>query len=218
MAVSRRLQRIQRTTKITTLLTLATFVLGAASLYLPWSMLQDNQAQLQAKQQELQEAQQAASQLEQTRENLQATQRELQFLERGVSQAAYVPTMLKQFEQTVRQLNLQIVSIRPQAKQVPLPTVNPDGSTDTSQPKEPPKPYEEQLFEIQLRGKFWNTLRLLRTLETFPKILAVQSLNAQAKTTAEESTDPPDLEIKMVVKAFIFREDKEQASSPSSGG
>lgn len=218
MAVSKRLQRIQRTAKMTTLLTLATLVLGAASLYLPWSMVQENQAQLQAKQQELQEAQQAASQLERARENLQTTQRELQFLERGVSQAAYVPTMLKQFEQTVRQLNLQIVSIRPQAKQVTPPPVNPDGSIDTSQPKEPPKPYEEQLFEIQLRGKFWNTLRLLKTLETFPKILAVQSLNAQAKTTAEESTDPPDLEIKMVVKAFIFREDKEQTETASAGG
>lgn len=218
MAVSRRLQRIQRTTKITALLTLATFVLGAASLYLPWSMVQDNQAQLQAKQQELQDAQQAASQLEQTQENLQATQRELQFLERGVSEAAYVPTMLKQFEQTVHQLNLQIVSIRPQAKPVALPTVNPDGSTDTSQPKEPPKPYDEQLFEIQLRGKFWDTVRLLKTLETFPKILAVQSLNAQAKTTAEESTESPDLEIKMVVKAFIFREDKEQTETASAGG
>jgi Tfp pilus assembly protein PilO len=181
-------------------------------------MAQENQARLQEKHQELQEAQQAASQLQQVQDELQTTQRNLQFLERGVSQAAYVPTMLKQFEQTVRQLNLQIVAIRPQAPPVKLPTTNPDGSTDSSQPQEPPKPYDEQLFEIQLRGKFWDTVRLLKGLETFPKILAVQSLNAQAKTTAEESTENPDLEIKMVVKAFIFREGRGQTSASTSGG
>jgi Tfp pilus assembly protein PilO len=218
VAVSKRLQRVQRTARMVGLLTLATFALGAASLYLPWSMVQENQARLQEKQQELQEAQQAASQLQQVQDELQTTQRNLQFLERGVSQAAYVPTMLKQFEQTVRQLNLQIVAIRPQAPPVKLPTTNPDGSTDSSQPQEPPKPYDEQLFEIQLRGKFWDTVRLLKGLETFPKILAVQSLNAQAKTTAEESTENPDLEIKMVVKAFIFREGRGQTSASTSGG
>jgi hypothetical protein len=61
-------------------------------------------------------------------------------------------------------------------------------------------------------------VRLLKGLETFPKILAVQSLNAQAKTTAEESTENPDLEIKMVVKAFIFREGRGQTSASTSGG
>jgi uncharacterized protein YPO0396 len=140
VAVSKRLQRTQRAAKMVALLTVATFALGAASLYLPWSMAQENQARLQEKQQELQEAQQAASQLQQVQDELQTTQRNLQFLERGVSQAAYVPTMLKQFEQTVRQLNLQIVSIRPQAPPVKLPTTNPDGSTDSSQPKSRPNP------------------------------------------------------------------------------
>jgi Tfp pilus assembly protein PilO len=217
VVVSKRLKRIQRAAQLTGLATLATLLLGLASLYLPWSMAQENQTHLQAKQQELQEAQQAASQLQQVQEQLLTTQRELQYLERGVSEAAYVPTMLKQFEQTVRQLNLQIVSIRPQAPPVKPPTTNPDGS-NTGQPQEPPKPYDEQLFEIQLRGKFWDTVRLLKTLETFPKILAVQSLNTQAKATAEESTAHPDLETKMVVKAFIFREARGQASATSSGG
>jgi hypothetical protein len=200
VVVSKRLKRIQRAAQLTGLATLATLLLGLASLYFPWSMAQENQIHLQAKQQELQEAQQAASQLQQVQEQLLITQRELQYLERGVSEAAYVPTMLKQFEQTVRQLNLQIVAIRPQAPPVKLPTTNPDGGS-TGQPQEPPKPYDEQLFEIQL-----------------PKILAVQSLNTQAKTTAEESTAHPDLETKMVVKAFIFREARGQASTPSSGG
>ncbi|MFN4032765.1 MAG: type 4a pilus biogenesis protein PilO [Fimbriimonadales bacterium] len=216
MAVSKRTLRAQRSTKLLGMVMVGAFVLGASSLYLPWNNLQSAQEQLRSKQEELQQAQQAAGQLQQTQEQLQTTRRELQFLERGVSQAAYVPTLLKQFEQTVQQRNLQIVSVRPQAPPPKIVT-NPDQQAET--PTEPPKPYEEQLFEIQLRGKFWDLMSLLKTLETFPKILAVQSLQANAKTGAELSSENPDLEIKMVVKAFIFRGEQARpsANAPSGG-
>ncbi|MCS6918809.1 MAG: type 4a pilus biogenesis protein PilO, partial [Fimbriimonadales bacterium] len=116
MAVSKRIQRAQRASKLLGFAILGTLLLGLGSLYLPWSMTQDLQAQLEQKRQELQNAQQAAGQLRLTQEQLQTTQRELQFLERGVSEAAYVPTMLKQFEQLALQRQLQIVAIRPQAQ------------------------------------------------------------------------------------------------------
>ncbi|MCX7926502.1 MAG: type 4a pilus biogenesis protein PilO [Fimbriimonadales bacterium] len=198
MAVSKRIQRAQRASKLLGIAIASTLLLGLGSLYLPWSMTQAAQEQLHHKQQELQQAQQAASQLRQTVEQLRATQLELQFLERGVSEAAYVPTMLKQFEQTALQRKLQIVSIRPQVD-------NSAQSPKSDAQKSVQKAYHEQLFEIQLRGKFWDLMSLLKTLETFPKILAVQSLNAQAKSGMEQSTENPDLEIKMIVKAFIFR-------------
>lgn len=215
MAVSKRTLRAQRATKLLSMVVVGVLVLGAGSLYLPWNNLQSAQELLRSKQEELQQAQQAAGQLKQTQEQLQTTRRELQFLERGVSQAAYVPTLLKQFEQTVQQRSLQIVSVRPQAPPPKIVT-NPDQQAET--PKEPPKPYEEQLFEIQLRGKFWDLMSLLKTLETFPKILAVQSLQANAKTGAELSSENPDLEIKMVVKAFIFRGEQARPSTSTPTG
>ncbi len=215
MAVSKRTLRAQRATKLLSMVVVGVVVLGAGSLYLPWNNLQSAQELLRSKQEELQQAQKAAGQLKQTQEQLQTTRRELQFLERGVSQAAYVPTLLKQFEQTVQQRNLQIVSVRPQAPP-PKIVANPDQQAET--PKEPPKPYEEQLFEIQLRGKFWDLMSLLKTLETFPKILAVQSLQANAKTGAELSSENPDLEIKMVVKAFIFRGEQARPSATAPTG
>ncbi|MCS7209932.1 MAG: type 4a pilus biogenesis protein PilO [Fimbriimonadales bacterium] len=211
MAVSRRLQRAQRASKLLGLAIAGTLLTGLGSLYLPWSMTQDLRAQLQERQQELEKAQQAATQLRHAQEQLQNTQRELQFLERGVSEAAYVPTMLKQFEQTATGRNLQIVSIRPQIQQ---------GSANAASNTQNPvaKAYQEQLFEIQLRGKFWNLMSLLKTLETFPKILAVQSLNAQAKSGTEQSPENPDLEIRMVVKAFIFQSAQPRSSVASTGG
>ncbi|MCS7190265.1 MAG: type 4a pilus biogenesis protein PilO [Fimbriimonadales bacterium] len=214
MAISKRIQRAQRASKLLGIAILATALLGLGSLYLPWSMTQELQARLQEKQQELATAQQAAGQLRQALAQLQATQRELQFLERGVSEAAYVPTMLKQFEQTVQQRNLQIVAIRPQ-----LNSQQTSGNNSSDQQKKAAaKAYEEQLFEIQLRGKFWNLMSLLKTLETFPKILAVQSLSAQAKSGAELSTENPDLEIRMIVKAFIFRAAQARPASAPTGG
>lgn len=208
MAVSKRILRMQRTSKLFAGAILGTLFLGLASLYLPWSMTQDLQAQLEQKRQELQNAQQAANQLRQTQEQLQATQRELQFLERGVSEAAYVPTMLKQFEQLVLQRQLQIVAIRPQAQN--------NTPTNSKEEKKSAKAYDEQLFEIQLRGKFWNLMSLFKNLEAFPKILAVQSVNLQAKSGSEQVAENPDLEIRLIVKAFIFR--SAQGQSAQRGG
>ncbi len=207
MALSKRVQRAQRTLKLLSLAIGGTMLVGAGSLFLPWQAVQSQQAQLQEKQQALQTAQQAANQLRLATEQLQTTQRELRYLERGVSEAVYVPTMLKQFEQVAQQHNLQIVSIRPQQTSM-LPTQQ----TNTQQQQA--QPYEEQLFEIQLRGKFWSLMSLLKNLEAFPKILAVQSLHAQAKSGSEQVAENPDLEIRMIVKAFIFRN---AAATPSSG-
>lgn len=211
MAVSKRIQRAQRASKLLGIAIAGTLLLGLASLYLPWTMTQEAQERLHNKQSELQQAQQAASQLRQAIDQLQTTQRELQFLEQGVSEAAYVPTMLKQFEQNVLQRELQIVAIRPQAQNNTQPQQNNTQTQTTVQ-----KAYQEQLFEIQLRGKFWNLMSLLKSLESFPKILAVQSVHLQAKSGSEQSTENPDLEIKMIVKAFIFRSAQARPSTNSS--
>ncbi|MCX7992560.1 MAG: type 4a pilus biogenesis protein PilO [Fimbriimonadales bacterium] len=213
MAVSKRIQRAQRVSRLLGIAIGETLLLGLGSLYLPWSMTQSAQERLQQKQNEFQQAQQAAGQLRQTTEQLQKTQQELQFLERGVSEAAYVPTMLKQFEQTALQRNLQIVSIRPQVQNNAQPQ-------QSEAQKTVQKAYQEQLFEIQLRGKFWDLMSLLKSLESFPKILAVQSLNAQAKSGTEQSAENPHLEIRMIVKAFIFRsaQARPSANTTQTGG
>ncbi|MDW8050878.1 MAG: type 4a pilus biogenesis protein PilO [Armatimonadota bacterium] len=205
MAVSKRIQQAQRKVRLLTIAAGATLLLGLGSLFFPWQAIQAQQAQLQEKLQALQTAQHATSQLRIALQQLQLTQQELRFLERGVSEAAYVPTMLKQFEQTARQHQLQIVAIRPQQ-----PQTNPSQNDKSAKNNQP---YEEQLFEIQLRGKFWGLMSLLKSLESFPKILSVQTLYAQAKSGSEQAPENPDLEIRMVVKAFIFRADQTPAPS-----
>lgn len=215
MAVSKRIQRAQRASKLLGFAILGTLLLGLGSLYLPYTMLREATLQIQQRQAELTSAQEAINQLPTKQAQLQATRSELQFLEQGVTEAAYVPTLLRQFEQTAEQQKLEILAIRPHAQS------DSQNTNQTDAQKAVAKAYQEQLFEIQLRGKFWSLVSLLKSLETFPKILAVESINLQTKTNADQLVVNPDLEITMTVKAFIFRKAQARPSenpSSSTGG
>lgn len=208
MALSRRTQRFEQVVKLLSIGLLAVLLLSVGSLYLPFTYMQNAQQQMEQRQQQLQQARQAPQQLRQLQEQLTQAERELRFLEAGVSQSAYIPTMLKQIEQLAQQHQLKIVAIRPQQNnQNSSTTQTQQGATNqqaNSQQAQPRKAYEEQIIEINLQGKFWSLMSFLRQLDEFPKILAVQTLNTQAKLKPEQENTNPDLDIRITVKAFIF--------------
>lgn len=215
MASKNRLERLESVARVMGLGILLTLLLGIGSAYFPFSMIMESQARLDEKQKALKNARQAPAQLRQLQEQLTQIQRNLAFLEQGVSEAAYIPTMLKQIEETARSLNLKIVAIRPQQ---PAQT-NTGGNTQNQNQKPQSKPYEEQLIEISLQGQFWNVMRFLRQLDEYPKILAVQAMNLQTKSIAQQSAETnPDLEVKLTVKAFIFRSSPANTSSEKTNG
>ena len=215
MAGKNRLERLESVARVMGWGILLTLLLGIGSAYFPFSMINEAQARLEEKQKALENARQAPAQLRQLQERLTQTQRNLAFLEHGVSEAAYIPTMLKQIEETARSLNLKIVAIRPQQ---PTPT-NTGGSAHTQNQKPQSKPYEEQLIEISLQGQFWSLMRFLRQLDEYPKILAVQAMNLQTKSIAHQSAETnPELEVKLTVKAFIFRSSPTNTSPEKTNG
>lgn len=198
MAASRRIQRTQRLVKTLSIGVLVTLLLSVGSLYLPYQGITRINETLEQKRKELEQAQQATSQLRLVQQEYEQTRRELQFLERGVSQYAYIPTMLQQIEQTAKSLNLEISAIRPQQ----------DSQQSTQDQKEKAqKPYEEQLIEISIRGNFWSLMRFLKQLDEYPKILAIQTMQVQSKVQNQLETAPtnPQLEIRTTVRAFIFK-------------
>ncbi|MEN3000884.1 MAG: type 4a pilus biogenesis protein PilO [Armatimonadota bacterium] len=220
MALSQRTQRFERLARLLSLGLLVLLVVSIGSTYLPFSLLREAQQQLAERQQQLEQARQAPQQLRQLQQQYENAQRELRFLEQGVSQAAYIPTMLKQIEQTGQQLNLKIIAIRPQqnnpTNQTGQNQQNPSNQQASNQPS-PPKAYEEQIIEINLQGRFWSLMSFLKQLDEFPKILAVQTLNAQTKLKPEQENTNPELEIRMTVKAFIFSQSAGlPRSAPSS--
>jgi len=206
VAVSRRIQRVQRLIKGLSIGVLVTLLLSVGSLYLPYRGYTALSEALEEKRKELEQSQQATSQLRLVQQTYEQTKRELQFLERGVSQSAYIPTMLQQIEQTAKNLNLKIVAIRPQQ-----PTQN----NPQEQKEKAKKSYEEQLIEISIQGNFWSLMRFLKQLDEYPKILAVQTVQIQSKTTNQpnQSATNPELEIRATVRAFIFKNSGQPANA-----
>ena len=211
MALSRRTLRFEQFAKLLSLGSIVLLILSVGSIYMPFSMVQQVQQQVTEQRQQLEQARQAPQQLRMLQQQYETVQSELRFLERGVSEATYIPTMLKQIEQTARQLQLEIVAVRPQQNNQPTTQGNQNTQNASNQQSggqaTPKKAYEEQIIEVSLRGKFWSLMSFLKQLDEFPKILAVQTLNAQAKLKPEQEALNPDLEIRLTVKAFIFAPD-----------
>ena len=218
MAGSKRIHRLSRLTRWMGWGVLGTLMLSIGSAYLPFSMVQEARNQLAQHQLELEKARQAPGQLRALKQQLETLQRELAFLERGVSDREYIPTMLKQIEETARERKMQVVAVRPQNQ-----TQQNSSQSDKDKPS-PHKAYEEQLIEIGLQGDFWNLVSFLKQLDVYPKILAVQTMQVQTNTSAlQNAGGNPDLEVKMTVKAFIFRNARTpspsaQPPNASSGG
>lgn len=199
MAGKSKIKRLESVVRVMGLGILLTLLLGIGSAYFPFTMISEAQSRLEEKQKALESARQAPAQLRQLQEQLEQIQHSLAFLERGVSESAYIPTMLKQIEDTARALNLKIVAIRPQQ---PSQT----HTEQSGKKKQQSKPYEEQLIEISLQGQFWSFMSFLKQLDEYPKILAVQTMSLQARSTTQQSAEThPELEAKLTVKAFISR-------------
>ncbi len=203
MGSSKRLKRASRLVKLTSWGVLGTLLLSIGSAYFPFSMVLSAHARIAEQQEELEKARQAPGQLRALQQQLERTHRELAFLERGVTDREYIPTMLKQIEETARERKMKIVAVRPQVQT--QQNTNQSGNK-SGQQSSSSKAYEEQLIEISLQGDFWNLVSFLKQLDVYPKILAVQTMQVQAKTNpAQPVKGNPDLDVKMTVKAFIFR-------------
>ncbi len=211
MVSSKRVQKLSNLARGMGWGVLGTLLLSIGSAYFPFSMVQEAQNRLAQQQQDLEQARQAPGKLRVLQQQLATLQQELAFLERGVSEREYIPTMLKQIEQTARERNMQVVAVRPQNQ------TQQNASSSEDKKKNASKPYDEQLIEISLSGDFWNLVSVLKQLDAYPKILAVQTMQVQSKSSSlQNAQGNPELEVKMTVKAFIFRTSRPSSSATQS--
>lgn len=134
-------------------------------------------------------------------------QQELAYLERSTTTREYVPTLLKQLEGLAKSVNLKVTSVRPAAAP-PEPPRRESGSEadQATEAEKPAKPlYDEQRIDIHLEGSYSNALSFILRLNTFPKILTVNSVEASPLGGGERiNTDR--LNIKLNVTAFVMDE------------
>lgn len=141
------------------------------------------------------------------------TRAQIRFLESSVSTQAYVPTLLKQIEHLGKSVNLRVIGVRPQPVTVvqrkPAPvegesSAATDGAA-SAEKKEPPKPYDELVIDLQVEGKYMNALDFLYRLTSFPKILAVNTVQ-MSPSGINSLSGSPKLTIDINVTAYVFKE------------
>jgi len=175
--------------------------------------------ELSAREEQVANSRKIAQRLEFSRDQYVEAHDRLRLLERSVSPAAYIPTLLKQLENTGRQVHLKVLAVRPRPEPVaPVNSAanrsgNPEeqqSATSASPPprKRPaPKTYDTLHIDIEVEGSYWNTMAFLQRLTEFPKIVAVDGLQIMPTAQPCSPRTSPLLTIQLSLRAFVFPED-----------
>lgn len=160
------------------------------------------------------------------------TRAQIRCLEASVSTQAYVPTLLKQIEHMGKSVHLEVVGVRPKApdpnaglakKAAAEAAAKDQGASDkpadgsVAAKPELLKPYDELEVDLELEGSYMNALDFLYKLTSFPKIMAVNTVQMSPDSgLGGIATESPNLSIKINVTAFVFKE-ASPSKKPASG-
>ena len=182
-------------------------------------------AELDDKEKQVANSEEIALTLQDSRLRYLDTRAQIRCLESSVSTQAYVPTLLKQLEQLGKSVGLKVLAVRPQlaagaasvrklssaAKasegDVEAASEQKPGLAQTEAQKEPVKPYDELKIELELNGKFMSALDFLHGLTSFPKIIAVDTMEL-SPACVTDAYGSPALNIRMKVTAFVLKDDQ----------
>ncbi|MDO8684940.1 MAG: type 4a pilus biogenesis protein PilO [Armatimonadota bacterium] len=200
-------------------LAIALFAANAVAYFAVSKSLGKAQADLLSREDQVRNSKKIAERLDQSEQRYLGMESRLRTLESSVSKAAYIPTMLKQLENTGKSVNLQVRGVRPSVVQeAPANRTIPeegegsgDHTADVASKPVPPKPYDTLQIDIEVRGTYWNTMRFLQALTSFPKIVAVERINITPNAECFSSTGrgtglSPSLTVRLNLSAFVFPE------------
>jgi Tfp pilus assembly protein PilO len=197
---------------------LAGFVMvaGLAGSYMQMSQRGVEEKKLQEIVAQLRDESAVDKELEGVEERLKKTKASLAHLEMGVPNTAYVPTLLRELEETGREQGMTITGVRPkQSSTVPPPAKNSGGEEGQ---KEKPKPYDEQLIEVKGTAEYGSVLGFLLALENFPKIVRLESIDVAPRSQTQMDNTFGGLEVTITLKAYLFSETKPVSTTEKAGG
>jgi Tfp pilus assembly protein PilO len=146
-------------------------------------------------------------------------QTKLGALEQGVSTKSYVPTLLRQIEELGKSVNMRVVGVRPKpAVATPPP---PPPTTSSSDDKKTvvvkkPEPYDKLDIDVEVKGKYADVMQFLHKITSFPKIIAVNSVQISPEGGQKEELASPLLSVRLGTTAFILKESAKNARSGDS--
>ncbi len=133
--------------------------------------------------------------------------KQLAHLEENIPDFAYIPTMLKELETTGKSFNLKVLGVRPIAKVVPA------GSKAKTVVK---KTYDDQDIEVKCRGTYANIVGFVKSLNAFPKIVAVRSVSMEPKAQPGQLKDK-SLEVSVLLRAYLFPAGTPKVNADTAG-
>ncbi len=173
-------------------------------------------AEIDKKQQKLDNSEETTRRLARVELEYTGAQAKLGSLEKGVSTKAYLPTLLRQIEDMGRGVNMRVVGVRPMvtaAPPPPPPTTSADGKT-TKVARKAPDPYDKLDIDIEVVGKYSDVTHFLYMITSFPKIIAVNSVQMSlASGDARNQPGSPLLSVKLGTTAFILKESSQPAKT-----
>ncbi|MCC7101624.1 MAG: type 4a pilus biogenesis protein PilO [Fimbriimonadaceae bacterium] len=191
-----------KSSKILILLSLAVFAAGGTACYYQWQDLSSNQEKTAQLRSQVSKQADVQKQLDEITLKVDQSQEKLNHLEQGVPVRAYVPTLMAEIESLGKLNGIRVTGVRPMAAKFANPVKKPTAGEEPV--VEARKTYEEQLVEVKGMGHFLKVLSFLEQLESFPKIVAVQSVTMIPKNDLNSKSDPSALEIVIEIKAFVF--------------
>lgn len=182
--------------KVLIALTVLTLFGGAGACYWQYGNLTSAETRVKSLKKEALDEATLKTQLEHALVDLDESAKKLAHLEQSVSQAEYIPTLLKEIENVGRQNGLAVLGVRPLPKQVVKGKKGEEAKPER-------KPYVELNIEIRGRGTYKAVLNFVNALQTFPKIVAARTVSLQPKAVKDDPRINLDTTIELRTYLFL---------------
>ena len=191
---------------------------GAGTLWMQNSTLTRMTEELRQKEEEKSQGERIARRQVEAEQQLEMDRARLEFLEAGVPNAAYVPTLLRDLEALAVNTHNRVSSVRPELVPVKAPTRlerrrdpnaadKPEGENgEKKEPEEKPKPYDPLYIKVSLVGTYPQIQAFLQQLTRFPKIVAVQELQLRPHAGAGKPEMANMLDCDLKLTAYIMKD------------
>lgn len=191
--------------KIFAVLAGVTLLGGLGACYWQYSNISDLQGKVANLTKEDKDEKTVRAELDAATAALTEGQAKLDHLERSVSKAAYVPTLLKELEAAGAQNGILVLGVRPIPKQEVKPKEGEGVKRDT-------KPYTELGIEVRGRGNYRSVLNFVNSLQTFPKIVAARTISMTPKNDPNASATGVNLEVTIELRTYLFTSPKSETT------
>lgn len=188
--------------KLFAILAGVTLVGGLGACYWQYGQIGDLSGKVASLKKEDKDDKTVQAELAAALESLSEGQAKLDHLEKSVSQAAYVPTLLKELETAGRGNGIAVLGVRP------IPKV--EVKDKEGKPVRDKKPYTELGIEVRGRGNYRAVLSFVNALQTFPKIVAAKTISLTPKNDPTAKATGVNLEVTIELKTYLFAPAKEE--------